>query len=208
MLLAPLAAQANTIAVYFTALPSTYENGTYNGYATATIGGLPGQFLMCDDYAHQTYMPSGSDLTYYYSTLTGPDPLQYVRFTQVDEVQNYRVAAVLMAGLSDVLATGNATAGDITNYQYAVWNLFDPTGAPVTTAQQGLQKSALDTVQNGGPVALDDYSRLVIYTPTAAYASNQEFLGLRTPAAVPEPSTAPLVSLILGVACLCARRWR
>jgi hypothetical protein len=32
----------------------------------------------------------------------------------------------------------------------------------------------------------------VIYTPTATYASNQEFLSLRTPVGVPEPGAAPL----------------
>jgi hypothetical protein len=207
LLLLAAAAEASTITVFFTALPSTIEDGTYNGYSTATIGGLPG-LVMCDDYEHETYMPSSSNLIYYYSTLTGPDPLQDVRFTQGNETQNYREAAVLLAGMNNALAAGQAAADDITNYQYALWNLFDPGGAPATTAQRDLQTLALNTVQTGGPTALEDYSRLMIYTPAAGYASNQEFLGLRAPAAVPEPSTAPVLSLILGVAFLCARRWR
>lgn len=208
MLLLAAAAEANTITLFFTALPSTIENGTYNGYSTATIGGLPGQFVMCDDFAHETYMPSSSNLIYDYSTLTGPDPLQYVRFTQGNETQNYREAAVLLAGMTNALAAGHATADEITNYQYALWNLFDPGGAPATTAQQDLQISALDAVQTGGGMALGDYSRLVVYTPAADYASNQEFLGLKPTVVTPEPTTAPILALVFGVACLCARRWR
>lgn len=207
-LLAGLSAEASTISMVFTALPSTYQNGTYNGFAAATIDGLPGQFVICDDYAHETYMPSSSELTFYESTLTGPNPLQYVRFTDGDALLNYREAAVLLAQLSNLVADGHATGNDITNYQYALWNLFDPAGAPVTTAQQNLQTSALNAVQEGGPTALDAYSRLVIYTPTAQFDSNQEFLRLNIPTGVPEPSAAPVLTLILGVACLVARRRR
>lgn len=205
LLLTCVAAEASTISVFFTALPATIENGTYNGYATATIGGLPVQFVMCDDYAHETYMPSSSNLLYYYSTLTGPDLLQSVRFT--GETRNYQQAAVLLAGMSNALAAGSATADDITNYQYAVWNLFDPSDAKLNSAQQDLQNAALEEVNAGGPMALEDYSRLTIYTPTANYAGNQEFLGLNA-ASVPEPSAAPVLPLILGAAFLCARRWR
>lgn len=194
--------------MFFTALPSTLENGTYNGYSTATIGGLPGQLVLCDDYAHETYMPSSSNLIYYYSTLTGPDPLEHARFTHGSDPRDYQEAAVLLAGLSDELATGSATADEITDYQYAVWNLFDPSEAKLNRAQKDLQRAAFDTVRAGGGKALDTYSRLVIYTPTAPFAGNQEFLGLSTPVGAPEPSAAPVLSLVLGVACLCFRRRR
>lgn len=194
--------------MFFTALPATLEDGTYNGYSTATIGGLPGQLVLCDDYAHETVMPSSSNLIYYYSTLTGPDPLEYVRFTKGNEIRNYEEAAVLLARLSAEVVAGSATADEITNYQYAVWNLFDPSEAKVNSAQKDLQRAAFDTVRAGGRTALDAYSRLAIYTPTAAFAGNQEFLGFNAPVGAPEPSAAPVLSLILGVACLCFRRRR
>jgi hypothetical protein len=208
------AAQADTITLFFTALPPTlqsYDTGsgsaTYNGYATATIAGIPSQSVICDDYSHDTYVPSSSNLIYDYSTLTGSTPLQYARFTGLNETQNYEIAAVLLVGLSNYLASGHATGTGITDYQYAIWNLFtpnsqsNPSGAPANANQLALQTSALSVVNTGGQVALGDYQHLVIYTPTEPYASNQEFLGLNTPVGqAPEPSAAPLLALLLGVA--------
>ena len=62
---------ANTVTVYFTNLPATVENGTYNGFSIATVNGIPNQLLICDDYFDTTYMPSSSNMIYYDSMLTG-----------------------------------------------------------------------------------------------------------------------------------------
>jgi hypothetical protein len=218
LLLAALAAQASTVTVFFTALPSTLENynyqtsnaspsATYNGYASATIDGFINQSLICDDYLSDTSMPSSSNLIYDYSTLGGTQPLQYARFTGVNETRNYEEAAVLLVGLSNDIANHVATAKDITDIQYALWNLFDPS-LTINSSQQGKQTAALSIVDAGGQSALNDYKQLVIYTPTAAYASNQEFLGLNTPVGAPEPSAAPLLALLFGAGWFAAQRRR
>lgn len=218
LLLAALAAQASTVTVFFTALPSTLANfnyqtsnaspsATYNGYASATIDGFINQSLICDDYVSDTSMPSSSNLIYDYSTLGGTHPLQYVRFTGANETQNYEEAAVLLVGLSNDIANHVATANDITDIQYAVWNIFDPS-LTINSNQQAKQTAALSVVNAGGQTAVNDFNQLVIYTPTAAYASNQEFLGLNTPTGTPEPGAAPMLALLFGAGWFAARRRR
>jgi PEP-CTERM motif-containing protein len=195
----------DTITMFFTALPSVQQNNnynnanstgeaTYNGYATATIGGIPMEDVICDDFDHTTYVPSSSNLIYDYSSLTGVEPLEYARF---QGIQNYETAAVLLTELG---AQVNPSANTVTDYQYALWNLFTPGSAPANLTQQNLESAALSLVQSDSPTATASYSRLAIYTPTAPYASNQEFLGLRTP--TPEPATWLL--LLVGCALMAA----
>jgi hypothetical protein len=197
------ACYGSTVTVFFTALPATIENGTYNGFSTATVNGIPSQLLICDDYDDTTYMPSSSNLIYDYSTLTGPDPLQYVRFNTA----NYDEAAVLVWELAE---TRNPSANTITDYQYALWNLMTPSASLVpgrVALEQALQTSALAMVDN--PVdsqflTSSVYNYIRIYTPTAAYASNQEFVEYATP----EPNLAwpAAFLLLLGAAALRFRR--
>src|ERR1700722_18039015 len=84
---------ANTVTIVFTGLPAVYQNSTYNGFAIATVNGIPNQMLLCDDSADTTNVPS-NPIIYDYSNLVGSDPLQYARFTAAPEVQNYEEAAV------------------------------------------------------------------------------------------------------------------
>ncbi len=218
LLLAALSAQANTVTLFFTGLPATLENynyqtgnvspsATYNGYASVTINGLINQSVICDDKLSDTSVPSSSNLIFDYSTLGGTQPLQYARFTGANETQNYEEAAVLLVGMSNDIANQVATANHITDIQYAVWNIFDPS-LTINSNQQAKQTAALSVVNAGGQTAFDDYKQLVIYTPTAAYASNQEFLGLNTPMGAPEPGAAPVLVLLFGAGWFAARRRR
>jgi hypothetical protein len=206
ILTATAACHGNTVTMFFTALPSVQQNNdynnanstgeaTYNGYATATIGGIPMQDVICDDFDHTTYVPSSSNLIYYSSSLTGVEPLQYARF---QGIQTYEAAAVLLTELG---SQANPSANTVTDYQYAVWNLFTPGSAPANLTQQNLENAALSLVHSDSPMATGSYSHLVIYTPTEPYAGNQEFLGLHTP--TPEPATWLL--LLSGSALLAVR---
>jgi hypothetical protein len=177
------ACYADTVTMFFTALPKTSQNGTYNGFATATVNGLPLQLLICDDYNDETIMPSPSNMIYDYSTLTGANPLQYAMFDQ----SKYDEAAVLVYQLAQL---SNPSAGAITDYQYALWNLMTPTAHLVpgrVSQEQALQTSALDLVNNAAEAQFLEnsvYAYTTIYTPTVAYAGNQEFVAYATP----EPS--------------------
>jgi hypothetical protein len=203
--LAAASCSADTLNVYFTNLPATYQYGTYNGYAAAAINGIPNQYLICDDYAGDTVVPSPRTMIYDYSVLTGPNVLQYAMWGATPSaVVKYEEAAVLLFGLAQ--AGPNAAATTISDYQYALWNLMDPT-APLasgrSTQELALQSAALAMVGDASEqqfLSTAIYPSLKIYTPTAAFAGNQEFLQfVLTP--VPEPSGRQLLTCIL-TACL------
>jgi hypothetical protein len=186
------ACYADTVTMFFTALPKTSENGTYNGFSTATVNGDPKQSLICDDYNDETIMPSSSNLIYDYSTLTGSNPLQYAMFDK----SKYDEAAVLVYDLAQI---PNASDDIVTDYQYALWNLMTP-GARLdpsrVSQEQALQNNALAMVNNiedAGFLAATVYAYTVIYTPTAAYKGNQEFVEYATP----EPNLGWAVGLLL-----------
>jgi hypothetical protein len=186
------ACYANTVTMFFTALPKINENGTYNGFSTATVNGDPNQLLICDDYNDETIMPSSSNMIYDYSTLTGADPLQYAMFDK----STYEEAAVLVYVLAEI---PNASADIVTDYQYALWNLMTPSARldPSRIAQeQALQSNALAMVNNSAEapfLTASVYAYIAIYTPTSAYAGNQEFVEY----AVPEPNLGWAVGLFL-----------
>jgi hypothetical protein len=207
-----------TATLAFNTLPTTYESGsygnadaTYNGYILSTANGIT-IALMCDDSLHTTDVPSGS-MVYDYATLTGPTPLmdggETVRFTDgnsalnINETEAYETASVL---LSELAGLSNPSADTITDYQYAVWNMFTPADLPVNATQLNLQTSAVALVSAGAPSTVADYSNLVIYTPTAAFASSQEFLGLNTPA--PEPASWAFMALLGLLLCIPQVRFR
>jgi hypothetical protein len=194
--------------IVFNSLPGNQQFGTNNGYLVATIDGEPGHLLVCDDFSHTTYVPSGN-LIYDVSTLTGTDPLEYARFSDSagwdETLAIYQEAAHLLDGLSH---TGPGYITDLTAYyQYAIWHLFTPsTPLPPGSTTQTLLNEAAAAVARGGLSSDLLYSRLRIYTPGKSAFSNQEFLEL-VPApppplfdtAAPEPSPAVLVPIGLGL---------
>ncbi|HLK68735.1 MAG TPA: hypothetical protein VKU19_35130 [Bryobacteraceae bacterium] len=196
--------------IQFTALPVNTQYGTYNGYASATINGTPLEALICDDFNHETFVPSGP-MDFSLSTLTGSNPLQNARFVdpnqQTTTINKYEEAAVLLDGLNH---TGPGLLLDLTgDYQYALWMLFTPTvNAPNATAQTLLNDAAAAVRANAiSTQAL--YSELRIFTPTAAFASNQEFLQLSASATsfdlsdpggpVATPEAPPSVLFAIGI---------
>jgi hypothetical protein len=205
-------AWGNAIILNFTGLPSNTEHGTYNGFVTGTINHTEAFVdLICDDYSHTTYVPSG-DLLY-----TAADIGSYrdARFgNQHEALEKYREAAIVVRAITDpTVLTAlmhpaySFTVGDL---QYALWNLFTPHVGDTAHSQAILEYFA----DHPAPLSAsyqNIYSGLVIYTPTARYSSNQEFLEVRTPAVpldapsptgVPEPGTVATFGIgaaLLGV---------
>jgi len=169
-------------SIQFVSLPGNTQFGTFNGWVTSTVDGVPLQQLICDDYNHETYVPSGP-VEFTVSTLLGDSILQYARFFDpkhaASSITKYEEAAVLLDGLRN---TGPGSILDLTaDYQYALWYLFTPTvNLPNQTAKT-LLSDAAKAVARGDPATQALYSELVIYTPTAKYSSNQEFLQLKSP---------------------------
>ncbi len=196
LLLAATGGLANTI-VSFTGLPPNTDFGTFNGFAQGTVNGVANQLLVCDDFNHETYVPS-ENLVFSLSLLTGANPLEYARFAMPGDLAGsifkYEEAALLVEGLK-------TTPSQTADYQYALWHLFTPSvPLPDVTSQRLLDQVALQ-VQSGSPANEAVYAHLRIYTPVGGYASNQEFLTLTSN---PEPETLVLVAI--GVLAIVASR--
>ena len=177
ILLGLAAATGFADTINFTGLPIDHEFGTYNGFAYATVNGITGVLLVCDDYNHTTYVPSAG-LQYDVSTLTGNDPLQYARFLNPSDSQGsiarYEQAALLVNGLR---STGPQSLVNLTaQYQYALWQLFTPTVQLPDARSQILLDDTKAAASTPSAILMDLYAHLRIYTPRAAYGSNQEFL--------------------------------
>jgi hypothetical protein len=184
--------------ILFTALPGNVEYGTYNGFAEATVDGIPGQLLVCDDYFHTTYVPSPAML-FIESTLIGPSPLENARFIDpADPGQSlfrYRQAAWLVDGLS---RTGFSGLPDRTaDYQYALWQLFTPSLLLPSPGAADLLDESVWAVEHGYTDPITE-QRLRIYTPAPPFQSNQEFLGLARPVETPE--SQPALAVLVGFA--------
>lgn len=191
-MLATGSAYANSIILNFTGLPQNIENGTYNGFATGTINSNQVFVdLICDDYHHTTYVPSGP-LTYTVSTFGS---FVNARFSAVDNaLEKYREAAIIVRAietphvLTDLIHPPSSyTTGDL---QYALWNLFSP-GVGETAHSGAILEYFAHNAAPTNDFYNGIYSSLVIYTPTAQYGSNQEFLS----DPVPEPATMAMFGI-------------
>ena len=169
-------------SIQFVSLPGNTQFGTFNGWVTSTVDGVPLQQLICDDFNHETYVPSGP-IDFTVSTLLGDSLLQYARFydpkAAAGSITRYEEAAVLLDGLRN---TGPGSILDLTaDYQYALWYLFTPSVKLPNETAKTLLSEAATAVAKGSAATQALYSELVIYTPTAKYSSNQEFLQLKSP---------------------------
>jgi hypothetical protein len=209
------AATADTLILQFEALPNVHMSPTYatttgavtfNGYSTVTIGGIPSESLVCDDFTDSTNMPS-APLLFDYSTLipNTPSYLAHVKYnagSANDVLQRYEEAAVLMVNFTVYMAGGLTNPQTITDYNYAIWHVFNAavpqtpgSTTPFSPSSAALEAIAINTVQNDAPTMLADANRLIIYTPNAANPANQEFLGIDT--STPEPGTLGLFTAMV-----------
>ena len=188
-----ISAFASTVTITFNTLPGATANGYYVGYSGATVNNGTTIFdnfdLICDDFSHTTNIPSGP-FTYTTETL---DNLSGARFT-TNQLNNYKVAAVLLYQFDQNLGTV-----DPGGYNFALWKLFTPSAGDFGDSAT-LLANAQSIVNAGGGITTAAYKNMVIFTPTQANASQQEFLGITTPgltsgSPVPEPSTFGLLGL-------------
>jgi len=190
--------QTRAAVITFDTLPGVIENDTYNGFVGSTVDGVF-YLLVCNDYNHTTDAPSGP---WEYNVSTLPS-LTFARFgNDPTAVALYQQAALLLAGDGNTLAgLENVTsAGDITAYQYALWNLFGAGVDDVNNAS-ALVLAASSDLSNGTDYS-STFASLRVYTPTESAIDNQEFLGLggySTTSDVPEPRSSLLFATGLAV---------
>lgn len=179
---------ASGIKLTLTALPMYSYDGTYVGLSTAQLPDGSHLPLVCNDYSSKSYVGSTFEVT-----ISSLDNLGAVRFGADPNL--YERGALLLSRLP-----GAGPAG-VTAYQFAIWNLFDSgvniSGVPGAQAALNWSATAVNAPWN--------YSDIRIYTPTAPYASNQEFMsGTATPlTGTPEPASLVLLgSALIAVAAL------
>jgi hypothetical protein len=211
----------NIVVINFTTLPTTSGNGTtntqsstYDGEAGGTIGGVAVVELVCDFISGSTTVPSGP-LDFSVETNAALSGVEFasgyatISGHTLTQVQAYDVAAVLMVELNAATPGGNAQT--IADFQYAIWNLMLPAGAdgaikdnPLDAAATANQVNAYALVTATTPTAqtTSDEQALVIYTPTSANPTQQEFVGLNTPMVNPEPSSWVLMAGLGLLLCL------
>lgn len=148
---------ANPVNLQVVSPPTTYSYGYAVGYMTAFIDGQLTQ-IICDDLFHNVYIPS--PVMTYLKLTPGDSATRFYAGSSM----NYGIAALLLHGLYT-----NPTK--VSDYQFAIWNLFSPAAPLYGDAATVLSKAITD--YNLGIRAPGD---LTVYTPVGNFASSQEFL--------------------------------
>lgn len=201
LLMAAIPATATTVT-----LTSNYGSlpqyaGVYVGPIGATLDGTTAAIsggITCVDVGSTSYF--GSTFGVNVSTLQ-PMDLANAKLGSA-EIFQYEEAAWLLGQIP----TNSAQVGAI---QFAIWRLFDQTyvDAHFASASRNIALEDFWLTQAGAiNVNAYDFSSVHIYTPTTAYAGNQEFM---SGAAIhtPVPSTILLMcSGLVGLALL-RRKW-
>jgi hypothetical protein len=225
-LVSSVAFASSTVVVTFTSLSNDVQgNGTtnssqgttYNGETTGTVAGISSVFLVCDDFSQQTNVPSSAiDFSVNtISTITASnvdfDGGTLPNATTISQTAAYDTVALLVNDLEQ-LTPNTANTQAITDYQYAIWYLMEPTGVdggnssikdyPLDSNAKTDLTNAYAAVQANSTATQNIEKELVIYTPTSAYSSNQEFVGLDTPTMAPEPGTWLLMALFGLLLCI------
>lgn len=190
---------AADVIIDFTGLPANHENGTYNGFVSGDIAGIPFDNLICDDYYPFTFVPSSLDYTV--STLSSLTNAKFVAtpgHPTNTEIQNYETAAILIYNMIQ------DPAHETAQYQYALWHLFSPTVQPYGDSASLLATAQAQALQP----SIDHstiYSELLIYSPGHG-VSAQEFLQLDPTTPVPEPYSLFLIGTGLSLVGVFMRR--
>jgi hypothetical protein len=206
-LVATTAAMADTVTLATTLSGLVYYDGEYCGNIGATLNGTTDSIsggMACVDISKNSY--TGSTIGVTISTLQ-PSDMTNARFgSDAATILKYEEAAWL---LGQIPANSDQT-GEI---QFAIWRLFDPGFAFKANADRNI---ALEDTWLAAALAIDpnnyDFSSVRLYTPTAAYASNQEFMSgaaiyLSNPGnPAPTPIPGSVLLLATGLLALVALR--
>lgn len=187
---------ASATQIQFIGLPSSVANGAYVGNTLAIVDGSFAN-LVCDDFTHTTFVPSGP-FTYISSTLPS------IGLTRFGDLAKYQDAAILMYQFN---TSGSA---DAAGFNFALWSLFDPAVGPFGDSGALLANADFLRTQGGG-ITTQAYADLTIFTPTGNATSNQEFLGFNNVVLPPPPVSGvpePATMALSGIGLLAVALWR
>ena len=191
LLLGATAVFAAPVTITFTAFQAPNQWQLGSPYV-ATVNGVPGVWVMCDDWEHGG-LPGQSWLANY--TNLGTGNLSLLRFNQLPNALTlYQEVGWLL------LETRVTPAGQTwTDINVAVWHILD-SNAPLTAGGAYWLGQAQNEASLGFPGT--NFSQVAVYTPLVQYDTNvdgpQELL-----TTVPEPGT--LLLMAGGLAGLASR---
>ena len=197
---------ADILNIQTSGLPPTTYGGYYVGPVRGTDNGLGPIDLWCDDFLHETSVP-----TNYSANLSTIPSLTNARFNpdgDGDALQDYEQIAWLIGEYYQMSASDKANNQKVGDLQFAIWLIFNPTQ---TSLQTTGALAWLTTVNNVNLNAYN-YSGVRIFTPETTTQcgsnpcapGNQEFI-TGTPA-VPEPASIVLLASGAFLAMLAIRR--
>jgi len=197
LLTAAVSALADTIS-----LTSNYQglpqyNGVYVGPIGATLNGTTTAIdggIACLDMASTSYF--GATIGVTIGTLEPLNMSNARHGSDAAALFKYEEAAWLLGQI----ASHPTQAGEI---QFAMWKVFNETYANNYLTSKGLEVSTGDSwLALAAAINPQDYdfSSVRIYTPTAAYASNQEFMSGGAISLTPQgnPVPVPASFILLG----------
>ena len=219
------AAQTTTFTLTGVEQYQAQMGGVYTSPYVATIGGVTGINVICDDFADDSYVPE-TWTTYVTSlpTVTTSSPVKWTgsgygsavnySLSQSDAYATAAYLAIELLGTDQSTQAGRTIAGELS---FAMWGLFDPnaynsiSGQTLTDSQADLKAA----IQNHG--LLSSYTNVSLYSYDAAAGlpvgcggtcgtPPQEFIVVNMPE---PPSLAVLAVDLMGVLGLVVFfRWR
>ncbi len=180
--LAPNAVAATTTTMTLTTplnydpnFPASAFGGVYVDPYVATVGGVTGVPVICDDFADDTYLNE----TW---TATILDPTTQLSSSRMTSLGATQVGYEQVAWLSEQLVTyNNSTPSDALQRAYisfAIWSVFDPTDVATwanshsdLAAALAVSSSTPDSInwwlaQAASNASVADLSNITIYTPS------------------------------------------
>jgi hypothetical protein len=140
---------------------SNVAYGIYIGPYTATVNGVAGTQVICDDFAHDSYLPES--WTANATNASSPGTTQNTSYWNVGPVaaaRDYDEIAYLSLQL---LGTSDTSQRDA--IQYAIWSIFDPTGVSSWLAGHGGTSFDTDSVDANGVAYWLNQAGAQTYTP-------------------------------------------
>jgi hypothetical protein len=179
-------ADGATTTVILTAVSGGSQGGVYTSPYFATVGGVKGTPIVCDDYNHDVYL--GEKWTAYVYNFSDLSQARFQGANASATLHMYDEAAYLI----NELGSNPSASGDIS---FAIWAIFSPNvlstpGFLHGNAQWWLTQAQNQTYYSG------EYSNFLVLTPLdTGSGSPQEYL-------VSTPEPASLLLLGTGVLAL------
>jgi hypothetical protein len=194
---------ADTAQMTLTSAGNNVMNGVYVGAYTATINGVVGQQVICDDFSDESYLNTPWTATVHtFADLSG---------TLWSNLPNYVTLYEQAAWLTVQMLAQPGGSKEQGYYSFAIWAIFNPTAVKNQVGSAFYTQYILPLIQLAQGQKLDPsmFANFLIYTPACTHGAgtcqSQEFFGLVN---TPEGGSAALYLLFASLACVVAMRFR